>query len=253
MLEPLHPALRAMSTAPAPIINTLTQELLGRDRRALFGAEGKPSQPAMTSDSLELGQADRTRLQQTRVYILPGTPWPGVADNGAAWTKPWSDTLRQMGVGRVVPVNYGGGSDVGTFARIFADPVTGAAEKRVMAQISADLKAKPLAQGERIMILGHSFGSLMGGKVAEKLQAKGLPVAGMIMLETHLPDVGQFAKKAPALPRVVEVENEARTKLQVSGKSKFDRVYVPQLSHMDIVMRPPASLMRQIVRELAAP
>ncbi|MBC7541347.1 MAG: hypothetical protein H7338_01305 [Candidatus Sericytochromatia bacterium] len=115
----------------------------------------------------QLGQPDRTRLQNTRVYLLPGTPWPGVADNGGAWTKPWSDALRSMGVGRAVPLNYGGGSDVATYARIFADPFTGGVEKRVMAQIAADLRAKPLAQGERIMIIGHSFGSVMRQIVRE--------------------------------------------------------------------------------------
>jgi pimeloyl-ACP methyl ester carboxylesterase len=249
-MRPLRPP-----TSPSPVhtVNQIAEQLAGRDRRTLFGGEGRPDVPQLNADSLHLSQPDRARLQQTRVYLVPGTPWLGVAEQGGAWTKPWAEELRRQGVGHVVPLNYGAKSDLGTFLKIFTDPLVGGADKALVKQVEADLKAKPLVPGERIVILGHSYGSLLGGKLAERFSKQGLPIAGMVMMETHLPDIGQFVKRAPAIPKVVEVDNEARTTLKVPAKTRYQRMYVPQVSHMEMVLRPPATMMQQIVREIASP
>jgi hypothetical protein len=239
--------------SPATTVNRIAEQLAGRDRRTLFGSEGRPDVPHLSPDSLDLSPPDRTRLQQTRVYLLPGTPWPGVAEQGGAWTKPWAAELRRQGVGHAVPLTYGAKSDLGAYARIFTDPLFGGAEKAISRQVAADLKARPLAPGERIVILGHSFGALMGGKLADNLTRQGLPVAGMVMLETHLPDIGQYVKQAPKVPKVVEVDNAARTSLKVPAQTRHQRLHEPQVSHMAMVMQPPPAMMRQILREIAIP
>lgn len=253
MLDAMRPLRPVYPASAAHTVNQLSEQLAGRDRRTLYGAEGRPDVPHLSADSLHLSQPDRARLQQTRVYLVPGTPWPGVAEQGAAWTKPWAEELRRQGVGHVVPLTYGAKTDLGGYLKTFADPFFGTVEKTLAKQIAADLKAKPLAKGERIVVLGHSYGCVAGGKVAETLRQQGLPVAGMVMLETHLPDVGQYVKTAPALPKVFEIDNETHTTMQIPARTRHQKMVVPQVSHMAMVMRPPATMLQQIVREIAAP
>lgn len=232
------------------ILNTISGQLAGPERRTLFGAEGDVRLPLLSADELSLAQPNRARLAQTRVYLLPGTPWPGARENGSAWLEPWARSLQHMGVGRAVPIRYAAPSFVRAIAQAFSDPVLKTSERRAMEAITADLQAHPLAPGERIYLLGHSYGNRVGAVVAERLQGQGLPVAGMVMMETHLPDLGQIAPRAPAIGRVVEIENE-RSRLQVPAGTELQRLRFPQLTHMEMVVRPTAELMNGVVRALA--
>lgn len=232
-------------------MNELSERLAGSERRFRYGGEGLTRLPTLAKDSLRLSSSLEAKLKDVRVYLVPGSVWPGVAEHGAAWLKPWASMLEKAGVGRAVPVPYAAKSGIGALLQPVTDPLTHKSQRRLMQGIAADLEAKPLRQGEKLFVLGHSYGSKVGGEVAEQLRRQGLPVEGMIMLETHLPDMGQFVKKAPALGRVLEVENDAVTKLAVPPGTSHRKVVMPGLSHMDMVLNPPASLIDRVLRELA--
>lgn len=242
---------RSLSERFSRSLNYLSERLAGPERRFRFGREGVTHLPTMTRDSLKLGSSLEARLKDTRVYLVPGSVWPGVSEQGAAWLKPWAGMLEKAGVGRAVPVPYASKNGIAALLQPFTDPLTHRSERRILEGITADLEAHPLRKGERLFVLGHSYGSKVGGTVADTLRRQGLPVEGMIMLETHLPDAGQFVKRAPALGRVLEVENEAATHLRVPAGTQHRKVVLPDVSHMDMVLDPPARLVDRIVRELA--
>lgn len=232
-------------------MNELSERLAGTERRFRYAGEGLTRLPTIAKDSLQLSSSLEAKLKDVRVYLVPGSVWPGVAEKGGSWLKPWAAMLEKAGVGRAVPVPYASKSGLGALLQPFTDPLTHKSERRIMQGIAADLQAKPLRQGEKLFVLGHSYGSKMGGEVAERLRQQGLPVEGMIMLETKLPDMGQFVKKAPGLKRVLEVENDAVTKLAVPAGTTHRKVVMPELSHMDMVLNPPATLIDRVLRELA--
>ncbi len=232
-------------------MNELSERLAGSERRFRYGGEGITRLPTLAKDSLRLSSNLEAKLKDVRVYLVPGIVWPGVAEQGAAWLKPWASMLEKAGVGRAVPVPYASKSGLAALLQPFTDPITHKSERRIMQGIASDLQAAPLRRGERVFLLGHSYGSKMGGEVAEQLKRQGVPVEGMIMLETHLPDMGQFVKKAPALERVLEVENDAVTKLAVPAGTSHRKVVMPDLSHMDMVLNPSRRLIDRVLRELA--
>jgi hypothetical protein len=249
MLTPLVDPAR--KKAVANLVNDLSEKVAGRDRRALFGADGIPHLPEMSGDRLQLQRQVTTALKNARVYLLPGAPWPGVAQNGAAWLEPWSRMLESLGVGRAVPVPYEGNSFLGGTLRIFTDPLFKTSERTVLSRISDDLAQHPLKPGERLFILGHSYGAKVGAKVADTLKQRGLPIEGTILLGTSTPGVGQFVERSPAVKTVLEVENDPRTHLKALPGTDLRELTLPQLRHMDLVMNPPANQIDQIVRTLA--
>lgn len=242
---------RSLAERFGQAMNNLSERLAGRERRFRFGSEGVTHLPAMARDSLALTSTLEAKLKDTRVYLVPGSAWPGVKENGASWLEPWASMLQAAGVGRAVPVPYANKSGLGALVQPYLDPITHRSERRILDGIAADLEANPLRQGERVFLLGHSYGSKVGSTVADTLRQQGVPIEGMIMLETHLPDMGQFAKQAPALERVLEVENEGASRLKVPSGTAYRKLVMPELSHMDMVLNPSERLVDRIVRELA--
>lgn len=244
-------AERSLAERFGKALNNLSERLAGPERRFRFGSEGLTRLPTLAKDSLHLSSSLEAKLKDVRVYLVPGSVWPGVAEQGAAWLEPWAAMLEKAGVGRAVPVPYNEKNGLRAFLQPFTDPVTHKSERRIMDGIAKDLQAKPLRKGEKVFLLGHSYGAKKGGEVADVLRKQGLPVEGMIMLETHLPDMGQFVKQAPGLKRVLEIENDAVTRLSVPEGTAHRKVVMPELSHMDMVLEPSASLIDRILRELA--
>lgn len=232
-------------------INDWSERIAGRDRRTSFAGEGVPKLPDLSRDSLELGPKATTALQNARVYLLPGTPWPGVAQNGAAWLEPWAKMLERAGVGRAVPIPYEGDSFVAGCLRYVTDPVFNQSQRRILSLIKDDLAKHPLKPSETLFIIGHSNGAKAGVEVANALKAQGLPVEGMVMLGTRLPDLGQFVTAPPRVRTVLEVENDPGEFLTPQPTTDFRTLMLPELRHMDLVLNPPAKLFDQILRAIA--
>lgn len=244
-------ANRSLAERFSRAVNNLSERLAGPERRFRFGSEGLTRLPKLAKDSLQLSSSLESKLKDVRVYLLPGSVWPGVSEQGAAWLKPWAARLEKSGVGRAVPIPYTEKNAFRALLQPFTDALTHKSERRILAGVAADLQANPLRRGEKLFFLGHSYGAKMGGEVADQLRRQGLPVEGMIMLETHLPDLGQYVKKAPGLKRVLEIENDAATKLSIPKGTVHRKVVMPELSHMDMVLSPPAALFDRVLRELA--
>jgi hypothetical protein len=232
-------------------VNGLSERLAGRDRRFRYGIFGLTTLPPLASDSLNLSPKAARTLASSRVYLLHGTPWPGVANNGGGWMQPWATKLEELGVGRAVPIHYGGTSSLLANLRVMLEPIFGINERRILTAIDKDLATNPLKAGERIFLLGHSYGSRMSVPVADKLKGRGLPVEGVIMIENRVPaPVGQFVKRAPGVKRLLEIENNPGKLLETKPGTRYQRHVSPELSHMDFVLNPPARLLERILEEL---
>jgi len=191
------------------------------------------------------------RLAQTRVYLLPGTPWPGVAEKGTAWLEPWARTLEAEGVGRAVPVRYTHSNALVSNLKMFLEPITGQQQDAALSYIESDLERHPLKPGDRLFVVGHSYGAKLGAEVATALKDRGLPVAGFVAIEDRVSGVGQLLKKAPAVPRVLEVENDPGRPLEAEPGTSYRRLVLPKLAHMDMVLTPPRSLLNSLLDEFS--
>ena len=243
--------------APAPppawheAVDRLTARLAGRD----FGtrlASGTARLPALDPDALAIGPAGRARLAGATVFLIPGGTWPGVDANGAAWLGPWAEALRGAGVGRAVPVPLLDGRDplLATFEPLVSQ-LTGQHQDHVVRAVRAELAARPAGPGG-VWLLGHSYGALVAFEAAHRLHVLGkVPVAGAVALETHLRSTGHYVRRAPAVPAIVVAENEDGFWPDAAPGTRYARVHVPELAHMDLVLRPSARLLGAIVRAVA--
>jgi pimeloyl-ACP methyl ester carboxylesterase len=253
MLPPPPPALVAPAPDWAKRVNDASEAVAGRERRARFGPEGAVHLPPVAAIAVADAQL-RRRLANTRLYLLPGHPWFGLPGNGTAWLAPWRRTLEALGVGRVTPVRYTAGWDgFDSFLAMTLEGVGHTQEQRALRVIHRDLAAHPLRPGERVAMLGHSYGAMLGAKVAERLTAEGIPVASLVLIETRLPDVGQFVGRVPAVPSVVELENEPGSLGAALPGTRYRQVLFPELSHMDMVLTPTPAFMRSVVAAIAGP
>lgn len=233
-------------------LNRLSERVAGRDRRFRYGPDGLTRLPSLAADSLVLKGGVRGRLAGVRVYLLNGMPWPGVARNGGAWMDPWAARLEELGVGRAVPLHYNGSSALIANLRAVLEPVLHLDQRRVLKLIEKDLATHPPIPGERVFLLGHSYGNILAVPLAQRLKARGIPVEGVVLIEDRVPPpFGQLVKKAPAVPKVLEIENDPGKPLITSGRTEYRRVVAPDLTHMDFVVNPPASILEAVVEELA--
>ncbi len=233
-------------------INNLSEKVAGHDRRFRYGAEGITRLPSMTADSLVLTRGSGKELANSRVYLLNGMPWPGVAQNGGAWMDPWAARLQELGVGKAVPVHYSGKSSVWANLRALVEPFFHFDERRAMKLIAADLAASPLKPKERVFLLGHSYGNILSGPISARLEKQGVPVEGVILIEDRVgAPFGQIVKKAPAVKRVLEIENDPGKLLVAGPGTDYRRFVAPELAHMDFVLNPPAKVMDAVIRELS--
>lgn len=231
--------------------NTWSERLLGKDHRFAFGVEGEVRLPKLSRDELHLDARSIDRLAHTRVYLLPGTPWPGAAKEGTAWLEPWARLLEEAGVSRAVPIRYTESSAMVSNLKMLAEPFTHQQRDAALAGIEADLRDHPLQPGDRLFLVGHSYGSRLGGEVASALVERGAPVAGYVAIEDRVSPVGQILTQAPAVPRVLEVENDPGKPLQTRPGTSYRRLVMPRLSHMDMVMDPPKSLLTALLTEFS--
>ncbi|MBM3271334.1 MAG: hypothetical protein FJZ01_27175 [Candidatus Sericytochromatia bacterium] len=246
-------SLRGLGRALGEALNGVSARLLGRDQGFRYGVAGLTRLPALSRDELRLSAGAARRLASSRVFLLHGTPWPGVGSKGGSWLAPWAARLEELGVGRAVPIEYSGRSTLWAHVKLLLEPLFHFDEKRVLKQISADLAARPLAKGEHIALIGHSYGTRLSVPVADKLRARGLPVSTVVMIENRVPaPIGQFVKQAPAVPRVLEIENNPGKPLRTAAGTAYKRIVAPDLTHMDFVLSPPARILEGIVKELAA-
>ncbi len=245
----------AEATTPPPawygVVDRWTARLAGRD----FGtrlAGGEAQLPTLRPAALRLSQAGKERLAGTVLFLVPGGTWPGVGANGAAWLAPWAQTLRRLGVGRVVPVPLLEGRDpISATFEPLVSRATGHHQDHVARVVAAELAARPAGPGG-VWLLGHSYGSLVAFEAAHRLKhMQRLPVTGAVALETHLASTGFFVRRAPALDAVVVAENEDGYWPAALAGTRYTRVPVPGLAHMDLVLRPPARLVAAIVRAIA--
>lgn len=248
----------AIDASPAPakpaeedLRNRISEEVLGKEHRFRFGSEGEVRIPLLVPDELQLTESAAARLAATRVYMLPGNPWPGVAEKGTAWLEPWARTFEQAGVGRVVPVRYTHGNDLVAILKMFSEPLTRQQRKAALSGIEADLARHPLKPGDRIFVVGHSYGARLGADVTTVLKERGLPVAGFVAIEDRVPGVGQIVKKAPAVGRVLEIENDPGKPFETKKGTSYRRLVMPKQSHMDMVLTPPRSLLNTLIDEFS--
>lgn len=233
-------------------LNNLSEKVAGRDRRFRYGADGLTRLPSLAADSLVLTGAGKGRLANARVYLLNGMPWPGVARNGGAWMDPWAAKLQEAGVGRAVPLHYNGSSALVANLRALMEPFFHFDERRVMKMIQADLAANPLKKGEKIFLMGHSYGNILAVPLSERLKAKGIPLEGVVLIEDRVPPpFGQLVKKAPGVKKVLEIENAPGKPLITAPGTEYRRHVAPELTHMDFVINPPASILEAVVKEMA--
>lgn len=222
--------------------------VVGPEMRTRFGESGVTRLPAMTREDLALAPGSRDRLAASVVYLLPGGTWPGVEENGAAWLQPWALGLQALGVGRAVPLPLMPDRHAlaATLEPIVSRGLTRHHDADVVARIRADLAAHPPGPGGGIWLLGHSYGSVLAFEVACQVGA-----AGAIALETHLTSTGFFAPHAPAVPTVLVAENEDGYWPSTAPGTTLHKLHLPGLTHMDLVLAPPAALLRAVVRAIA--
>ena len=245
-----------MGDVPPPawhhVVDHATAGLAGRD----FGTRlvnGAVRLPVLEPAALRLTPAGRARLAASVVFLVPGGTWPGVAANGAAWLGPWSEMLRRLGVGRVVPVPLLDGRDpISATFEPLVSRLTGHHQARVVDVARAELAARPPGPGGGTWLLGHSYGALVAFEAADRLTHEaGVPVAGAIALETHLLSTGHYVRRAPDVAAVVVAENEEGYWPEARPGTRCTRVRLPGLAHMDLVLRAPARLVGAIVRAIA--
>lgn len=230
--------------------NDLSALVGGRELRFRYGNEGLTRLPALARDRLTRTSPQGSALKKVRVYLLHGAPWPGISDS-AAWMKPWAKRLGELGVGRVLPIVYARKSLLPARIQFLLDHALKFDQKLVVAQIQRDLERVPRQAGERLALLGHSHGALLSVPVAESLAAKGIVIDTVILVEDRVPfPVGQFVKRAPAVRRVLEIENNPGKPLRVSSQTDYRRHVEPELTHMDFVLNPTPSLFDAILRAL---
>lgn len=177
-------------------------------------------------------------LAHSRVLLVPGGPWPGVAGDGDAWATAWALAWRARTGGRAWALR----------PQIW--PV--GQRERVLEQALKALGESPA--GGPILLVGHSRGTVLVKDLAEDLQSHGQAVQAVAMLEVEAPHTGWFAREAPqGVPRLLLAENHPTCMPPpVAGQS---RVYLwgPDWPHMDWVLRPPEALWRALYALLAAP
>ena len=155
--------------------------------------------------------------------------------------------LQRLGVGRAVPLPLLDGQHplAATFDPLLSR-VTRHHDASAAARVRADLAAHPPGPGGGVWLLGHSYGSLLAFDLAE-----GLGAAGVVALETHLNSTGFFAPRAPRVPVVFVAENEAGYWPAVPAGTRLQTLHLPGLTHMDLVLAPPAGLVRGVLRAIA--
>lgn len=230
-------------------LNEVSEYLGGRNHRTLFAGEGVPRLPQL--DSLTLGSR-RQALGQLRVYLLPGTGWPGVAEGGAAWTRPWAKLMEQAGVAQAVPVPYGPASLTHSVTRMFTDPVLHTSEERALELILADLAKRPLAPGQQVFLIGHSYGAKVGGQVAEDLVQRGIPVKGLALMGARNEGLGDIVGHAPRVPQVIQIENLPGKPVATPPGTALTALDASDHSHMDLVLKPSRRLLEGLLSTMAA-
>lgn len=234
-------------------LNDWSERLGGREMRLALGKDGEVKLPRLRPEALGLAPAERDRLRCSRVYLLPGGIWPGIGERGGAWLAPWAGELERLGVGRAVPVRYQRACPLLLAIGPFLEPFWHWDGARVVERIEADLRSRPLVAGEKVYLLGHSYGGYLATEVAPALQSRGRRVEGVMVLETHLPSSGQYVKAVPKVARYMEVENEPGFWLDPPAGTRYERLYQPNLSHTHMVLRPTAELFEALLRHLARP
>lgn len=243
---------RGFGTWVGQKVNGLSELVAGRDRRFRYGADGLTRLPPLVSDSLVLTSSTKRQLANSRVYLLNGMPWPGIAKNGGAWMDPWASKLEELGVGHAKALHYNGSSSLVANLRALLEPFFHFDERRVMKMIQADLAARPLKAGERVFLLGHSYGNILAMPLSERLKAQGVPLQGVVLIEDRVPPpFGQLVKKAPKVKQVLEIENNPGKPLITATGTDYRRQVAPELTHMDFVLNPPARILEAVVKELA--
>lgn len=230
-------------------VDRFTAGVVGEEMRTRYGRAGVPQVPAVAPADLDLDPAARARLAASVVYLLPGGTWPGVDENGGAWLAPWALALQGLGVGRAVPVPLFAGKPpiTATFEPIWSR-LTKQHEREVRDRVLADLAAHPPGPGGGVWLLGHSYGALLACEVAPWLGAR---VDGVVALETHHAATALHVARAPAVKAVVVAENDADAWPEAPAGTALHQVPMAGYGHMDMVLSPPASLLRTIGRAIA--
>ncbi len=244
-MEPVPPPRAAWLEA----VDRFTAGVVGEEMRTRYGEAGVPCLPVVAPADLALGPGGRERLAASVVYLLPGGTWPGVDENGGAWLAPWALALQRLGVGRAVPLPLFAGQQplAATFDPILSR-LTKHHEREVYDRVLQDLAAHPPGPGGGVWLLGHSYGSLLAFETAAWLAPR---VDGVVALETHLHSTGFFAPHAPAVRAVLVAETEEGYWPTAPAGTALHRVPLPGATHMDVVLKPPAALLRAIGRATA--
>lgn len=219
-------ALAAPNEAPLPLaaaVNDASEALLGTERRFRFGPEGAAHFPALAGRP----------FAGLRFYLLPGLPWPGAPEQGQGWLTSWARGLRAAGASRAVAVRYAP-ADLWASCRLAGRPEE--AIRRAGAAIAADLAAHPPAPGERVVLVGHSFGARLAAAAVPAL-APWRP--GLVLLGAALPE-GALVKSLPREAAWALVLDSAGARTALPGA----RVGAP--THMGLVLAPEAEALRAI-------
>jgi pimeloyl-ACP methyl ester carboxylesterase len=244
-MDPVPPPRLAWLEA----VDRFTAGIVGEEMRTRYGEAGVPRLPVVGCEDLALLPSGRKRLAASVVYLLPGGTWPGVDENGGAWLLPWALALQRLGVGRAVPLPLFAGKP--PLAATF-DPVlsrlTKHHEREVCDRVRQDLSAHPPGPGGGVWLLGHSYGSLLAFEAAAGLAPR---LDGVVALETHLNSTRFFAPHAPAVRSVLVAESEEGYWPTVPAGTTLHRVALPGVTHMDVVLKPAAALLRAIGRAIA--
>jgi hypothetical protein len=185
-----------------------------------------------------------------RVFVFHGVDVSGMADHGRGATDALAGRLRAEGFPEAHALHYNSNSWLLNQLAVLRERLFGTFSKRMAAQILADLQQRPLQPGQRISLMGYSLGSLVAARVAEKLQAAGVPVGTLVLIEPKNGGAPSALYEVPRAQKVVLVENQPEFQMSNPNGVPFAVEHVPSRTHLDMIERPDEGMLRNIVAHL---
>lgn len=205
-------------------------------------AQSPVSRPAAAPSSASA--APTGQAPAPRVFLLHGVDAKGSSDHGRGAMASLAERLRREGYPETRALSYNSDSWLLNQLAVFREQLFGTFSERLSTAILEELERNPLAPGQQISLVGYSLGAQVAAQIARELDAHGVPVATLALIEPKNGNTPAALRTLPRAQKVLVVENQT----DVSFKNPYQDTilfhHVPTKNHYEMVERPEESMIR---------